>query len=180
MDPLVSEIAIPEPEIEIETLAKHNLTSTADESPAVFTSEPETSYAIEETPAAIDNSLAESGSLDDENAVNQSETIEQRATEAEHMSSPAVEDKTDVTEDKTSDPAPVLAAAQQQPPEVSSQEIFQPQSTEVPVTEDVLDSREEQAEIVTSSTKLEGHGTADNIDEKEFVVKKEVSSICFS
>jgi hypothetical protein len=57
--PLVSEVAIPEPEIEIEAPPKHDLTSTAEESLAVSTSEPE-------TPAAIDHILlAESGSSDD-------------------------------------------------------------------------------------------------------------------
>ena len=77
MAPLVSEVAIPEPEIEIEAPAKHDLTSTAEESPAVVMSEPETPYAIEETPAAVDHSLlAESGSHDDENVVDKSETVE--------------------------------------------------------------------------------------------------------
>jgi hypothetical protein len=58
--PLVSEVAIPEPEIEIEAPPKHDhLTSTAEESVAVSTSEPE-------TPAAIDHILlAESGSSDE-------------------------------------------------------------------------------------------------------------------
>lgn len=59
MAPLVYEVSIPEPEIEIEIPVKHDLMSTVEESPAVFTSEAETSCAIEVTPAAID--LVESG-----------------------------------------------------------------------------------------------------------------------
>ena len=69
MAPLVSEVAIPEPENEIEAPAKHK-----EESPA----EPEVSYAIEEMPAAIHGSLlSETGSPEDGSAVNQSEIIEQ-------------------------------------------------------------------------------------------------------
>ena len=184
MAPPVSEVVIPEPEVELEAPAKHDLTSTAEESPAVFTSEPETSHAVEVAPATIDHSLlAESGIPDDENAVNQPEAmelqseLEPRATEAEHMFSP-VEDKTDVADDKTIDSAPILAAAEQLP-EVASQEIFQPQSTALPVTEDVLDNREDQVEVITSSTKLEGLGTAENIEAEDFVVR-EVDSTCFS
>jgi hypothetical protein len=105
---LVSEVSIPEPEVEIDAPAKHELASTAEESPA----ESETSYAIEETPAALDQ--AETGNPDDENVVNQSETIEPRATEAEHMFSP-VENKTNVADDKTSDSAPIFSVAQQLP-----------------------------------------------------------------
>ena len=178
MVPLVSEVVIPEPEPETEAPAKHDLESKAEESPVVFASEPETSNPIEEIPATIDHSLlAESGSLDDENGVNRSEIIEPRATEAEHMFSP-VEDKTNVADDKTTDSAPILAAAEQLP-EITSQEVFQPQPTEVPVTEDVLD-KENQDEIITSSAKLEdGHGTAENNEEREFVVK-EVDLTCFS
>jgi hypothetical protein len=173
--PLVSEVAVPEPEIEIEEAsARHDFTSTAEESPA----ELETSYPIEVTPAAIDHSLiAEIGSPNDENAVNESETMEPRATEADHTFSP-VEEKIDVADGKTSDSAPILAAAQQLP-EVASQEILHPQSTAVLVTEDVPDNRENQVEIITSSTKLEGDGTAENIEAKDFVVK-EVDLICFS
>jgi hypothetical protein len=121
--PLVSEVSIPEPEIEIDAPAEHDLTSsTAEESLAVSTSDPEISYAIEETPATMDHSLlAESGSPDDESAVIQFETIEPRAIEAaQHL------------------------------PEVASQ----PQSTAALVTEDVLDNKENQAEI----------GTAENIE----------------
>ena len=72
---------------------------------------------------------------DDGDAVNQPETkelqseLELKATEAEHMFSP-VEDKRDVTDGKTSNLAPILAAAQQVP-EVAFQEILQPQSTAV-------------------------------------------------
>ena len=73
--PLVNEVTIPEPEIGIEAPAQHDLTSTAEDSPAVFTSELEISYSIEVTPAAIDHSLlAESGGLDDENVINQSKS----------------------------------------------------------------------------------------------------------
>ena len=120
---------------------------------------------------------------DDRDAVNQPETkelqseLELKATEAEHMFSP-VEDKTDVADDKTIYSAPILAAAEQLP-EVASQEIFQPQSTAVPVTEGVLDSRENQVEVITSSTKLEGLGTAENIEAEDFVVR-EVDLTCFS
>ena len=179
--PPVSETAIPEPEVEIEAPAKHDLTSRVEESPAVFESEPETSQVVEVTPAAIDHSLlAESASHDDESTVNQPEAtevqseLEPRVSEAEHMFSP-VEDKTDVNECES---VPILAAAEQLP-EVASQEISQPQSTAVPVTEDVLDNRENQVEIVTSSTKLEGLDTTENIEADDFVVK-EVDLTCFS
>ena len=182
--PLVSEVAIPEPEPEIEIEeppAEHDLTSTAEESAAVFISEPETSYVIEGTPAAVDHSLlTESGSHDVENAVDLPETmelqpeLEPKATEAECMIS-SLEDRTD-TDDKTSDSALILAAAEQLP---EVQEISQPQSTAVLVTEDVLDNKENQVEIITSSTKLEGDGMAENIEAKEFVVK-EVDLTCFS
>ena len=162
--PLVSEDATtPKPDIVKETPAEHDLTMTAEEAPAVSTSEPETSYTIEGTPAH--NILAVSGSPD-EDANNQSETIEPRAIEAEQIFSPT-EDKTDVADAKTSDSAPVLAAAEQLP-EVASQETIQPQSTEVVVAEDVQDDRE-----ITSSTKLEGHDTAENIEaKKDFVVEE--------
>jgi hypothetical protein len=162
--PLVSEVAIPEPENEIEAPAKHDFTSTAEEFPA----EPETSSAIEEAPAAI-CLLTEARSLDDEGAVNQSETIEPRATEIEHMLS-SVEGKTDDV--KTSDSAPILAATQQLP-EVASKEIVEPQTTSaVLVTGDVPENRENQVEIITSSTKLEGDGMAEIIERKEFVDKE--------
>jgi hypothetical protein len=171
--PLVSEVAISEPEFEIEAPAEHDLTSTEES----LAPEPETSYPIEETPAAIDHSLlAESGSPDD---VNQSEATELQSelepslTEAEHMFSP-VEDKTDVAD--ASDSAPILATAQQLP-EVAFQEIYQSQSSAVP--EDVLDNNENQVEIITSSTKLEGDSTAENIEAKDFVVQ-EVDLICLS
>ena len=157
-------------EIEKEAEAKHDVALTAEESPAVSTSELGTSYAIEVIPASIDHSiLAETGTPDDENAVNQSETIEPRATEAEHMFSPA-EDKTEVTDGKTSDSAQILDTAEQLP-EVTSQEIIQPQSTEVLVTENVLD-KENEGEIITSSTELEGQGTAESIEAKDFVAKE--------
>ena len=182
MTPLVSEVAMSEPEIEMDAPAKHDLmSSTAEESLAVSTSEPEISYAFEETPATIDHSLlAESGGPDDENAVIQSasETIEPKAIEAEHMfPSDSVEDKTDVADDKTSDSAQILAAAQHLP-EVASRDSVedktdvaddktsdsaqslvaaqhlpevasQPQSTGTAavVTKDVLDNRENQVEI---------------------------------
>jgi hypothetical protein len=163
--PLVSEVANPEPETEIEAPAKHDFTSTAEESPA----EPETSYAIEETPAAISHSLlVETVSPDDENAVKQSETIEPRATETEHMLS-SVEGKTDDV--KTSDSAPILPAKQL--PEVASKEIVEPQTTSaVLVSGDVPENKENQVEIITSSTKLEGDGTAENIERREFVDKE--------
>ena len=164
MAPLVSEVAIPELEIEKEDPTKLDLMSTTEESPAVSTSEPETSYAFEGT-TAHHSHIAESGSPDDENAVDRSETIEPRTTEAEHMFSPA-EDKTDFANGKTSDSALILAAAEQLP-DVASQEIFQPQSSAVLVTED--DNRE--------STRLEGHGTAENIEAKDLV--KEVNLTCF-
>jgi hypothetical protein len=139
--------------------------------PGISTSEPETSYAIEGTPANH-SLLAESGSPDDErNAVNQSETIEPRATEAEHMFSPV-----DVADDRTSDSAPILAVAEQLP-EVVSQEIIQPESAEVLVTEDVQDNRENQVENIT--TKLEEHDTAEDTEAKENFVVKEVDLIYF-
>ena len=130
MVPLVSEVAIPEPEVEMEVPAKHDLASTAEESPVTLT-EPETSYAIEVTPAAIDHGLSES--------------------------------------------APILTAAEQLP-EVAPREILQPQSTAIPVTKDVPDNNETQVEIITSSPKLEGLGTAENIEAES----KEVSLSCFS
>ena len=163
MAPLVSEVAIPEPEIEIETPAKHDFKSTAEE----FLAEPETSYATEDTRSAISRSLVETGSPDYENAVNQSEPIESRATETEHSS---VEGKTDDV--KTSDSAPILAATQQLP-EVASKEIVEPETTSaVLVTGDVPENRGNQVEIITSSTMLEGDGTAENIERKEFVDKE--------
>ena len=114
MVPLVSEVAtIPEPEIEKESPIEH--TSTAEEAPVVFTSGPETVYAvaIEGTPANVDhNLLAEAGSHDDEK-----------------------------NDSKTSYSAPILAAAEQLP-EVVSQEIILPQSTSVLVAEDAQDDRE--------------------------------------
>ena len=165
MAPPASEFAIPEPEFEKEAPPEHDLTTS------VSTSEPGTSYANEVTPAAIDDSLlAESASLDDEIAVYQSETVEPRTTEAEHMSSP-VEDKTDVTDDKTSYLAPILA---QQLPEVASEETIQPQSTAVLLTEDV-DNRD----IITSK-RLEGHGTEEDIEAKMDSVVKEVDLTCLS
>ena len=174
MDPLTSEIAIPEPGVEKEAPVSHDLTSTAEESPAVSTS---ASYTVEVIPESVDHSIhAETGSPDDENALNESDTMELQselepsATEPEHT----VEEKTDVSE---SDSAPILAA--QQLPEVSSQEIIQPQSDAVLVTEDGLDIRENQVENITSSTKLEGHGTAENIEAKDYV-DKEVELTYFS
>ena len=122
--PLVSEVAIPEPEVEMEVPAKHDLASSPEESPVTLT-EPETSYVIEVTPTAIDHGLSES--------------------------------------------APILTAAEQLP-EVASREILQPQSTAVP------DNSETQVEIITSSPKLEGLGTAENIEAES----KEVSLSCFS
>ena len=169
-DPSSSETA-PDAQKEIEAPAKYDLPSTAEESAAVLTLEPETSYTIEGTPAH--HSLpVESGKSDDENAINQAETIELKATETEHMSSP-VEDEIDVVDSKTNGSAPILAATEQLP-EVASEEIFQPQSSAVLATEDVLDSRENQVEDITSSTKLEGHGTVENIEAKGDYVAKEV------
>lgn len=184
MVPIVSEVgAVPEPEVEKEAPAEHDLlASTIEEAPAASTSRSETSYAnaIEGIPAAIDdNRLSESGSLDDEkNAVNQSETIEPRATEAEHTFS-TLEDQTDASDSKTSDSAPILPAFEQ-PPEVASHEIVRPQSTTVLVTEDDQDSRENKVENITSSTKLEGHGATENVEAKEDFVVKEVDLTCFS
>jgi hypothetical protein len=178
MDPLTSEVAIPEPEIGKEAIAELELASKAEESPAVSAPEPVTPCTIEVIPAAIDHSLVtESGIHDDENAVNQSESVElgselePRSTEAEHMFSP-VEDKTDVSDGKTSDSAPIIAAIQQLP-EVTSKEIIQPQSTAVLVSESVQDKEEDQVEIITSSTTLEGYGAAE-IEAKKDYVDKEV------
>ena len=139
MDPFTSEIAILEPDVEKEAPVENDLASTAEESPDVSTSEPETSYTVEVIPEPLDDSLAESAIHDDENAVNQTETmglqseLQPNATEAEYT----LEEKTDVSDDKPSDSAPILAAAQQLP-EVVSQEVIQPQSTEVLVTKDDL------------------------------------------
>ena len=140
MVPLVSDVAaIAEPENEKEIPVEH--TSTAEEAPDVSTSGPETAYAIaiEGTPANVDhNLLAESGSHDDEK-----------------------------NDSKTSYSAPILAAAEQLP-EVASQEITQPQSTEVLVVEDAQDDRE----IIASSTELEGHVTAEHIEAKKDFVQE--------
>ena len=76
---------------------------------------------------------------------------------------------------KTSDSAPILAAAEQLP-EVASQEIIQPQSTAVLVAEDVQDDRE----ISASSTEFEGHVTAENIEAKKDFVVQEVDLRCIS
>jgi hypothetical protein len=99
--PLVSEVAIPEPESEIEAPAEHDFTSTAEESP----------YAIEETPAAI-SLIAESRSLDDESAVNQSETIEPEAVSEVAIPEPGIEieapakrDFTSIAEESPAEPA---------------------------------------------------------------------------
>ena len=170
MAPVVSEVAvIPEHEIVDETAAERDLPrSAAEEAHAVSTSEPETSLTIEGT-LAHRSLFAETGSPDDErNAVKQSETIEPEATEAENMSSPA-EDKIDVADDKTSDSAPILAAAEQLP-EVASQEIIQPQSTTELGTDDVLDNRE----ITNLSTELEEHDAEENIEANEDDVVEEV------
>ena len=168
--------SVPDTQKEIEAPAKHDLTSTAEESAAVFISEPKTSYAFERTPAH--HSLVESGKPVDENAVNQSETIELKATEAEHMI-PPVEDKLDVVDSKISDSGPIHTATKQLP-EVASEEIFQPQSSAVLIAKDVLDSKENQVEDITSSTELEGHGAVENIEAKEDYVVKEVDLTCFS
>ena len=180
----VSEVAaIPEPEIGKEAPAEHDLFTSTEEAPAISTSGPETSYAkaIEWIPASIDhNLLAESGSLDDEkNSVNRSETVEPRATEAEQTLY-TVEGKTDGSASKTGDTAPNFAATEQSP-EVTFQEIVQPLSTTVLVTEDDQDNSEYQVENITSSRKSEGHGTTENIEaKKDFVDVKEVDLTCFS
>lgn len=178
MDPLTSDIAIPEPDIEKVSPAEHEIASKAEESSPISASEPRTSYIIEAIPAPIDHSShTETGSRDDENAINQSDTMELQselepsATEPEHT----VEEKTDVSDAEASNSAPILAVAQQLP-EVSSQEIIQPQSTAV--SEDDLDNRENQFVNITSSTKLEEHGTAENIEAKDYV-DIEVELTCF-
>ena len=182
MAPLVSEVAaIPEPEIMKDGPGEHVLltsTAEAEEPAAEFTSEPETSYAIEGTPASLDHNLLVKSGSPDENAVNQSEIIEPRATEVEHTFFPA-EVKTDVADDKASDLAPVLAAAEQLP-EVASQEIIQPQSTAVLVTEDVQDNKENQIENITSSTKLEEHDRPENSEARKDFVVEEVDLTYFS
>ena len=142
-DPSSNE-SVPNDQNEIEVSAKHDLTSTAEES--VFASEPKP---------------------DDKNTVNQFEIIELRPTETKHMFSP-VQDKIDVVDIKTSDSAPILAATEQLP-EVASEEKFQPQYTAVLVAEGVLDNGENQVEGTISSTKLEGRGTAENIEAKDDV-----------
>jgi len=83
----------------------------------------------------------------------------------------SVEDKTDVAVDKASDSAPSFAAAQQ-PHEIAEQEIFQPQPSVVPVAEDILDDKENQLEVITSSTKLEEFGMAEHTEEKDTVVRE--------
>ena len=148
MVPVVSEVAaIPEPEIEKEAPVEH--ASTAEEAPVVSTLGPETAYpiAIEGTPANVDhNLLAESGSHDDEK-----------------------------NDSKTSNSAPILAAAEQLP-EVASQEVIQPQSTAVLVAEDAQNDKE----ISASSTEFEGYVTAENIEAKKDFVFQEVVLRCIS
>ena len=148
MAPVVSEVAaIPEPEIEKESPVEH--TSTAEEALVVSTLGLETPYSIafEGIPANVDHSLSiESGSHDEEK-----------------------------NNSKTSDSAPIHAAAERLP-EVASQEIIQPQSTAVLVAEDAQDDRE----ISVSSTKLEGHVTAENVEAKRGFVVQEVCFTCFS
>ena len=145
MVPVVSEV-VAIPEPEIEKEAPVEHTSTAEEAPVVSTSGPETPYAIA-IPANVDhNLLAESGIPDEEK-----------------------------NDNKTSDSAPILAAAEQLP-EVASQEIIQPQSTAVLVAEDVQDDRE----ISASSTEFEGHVTAENIEAKKEFIVQEVGLTCFS
>ena len=145
MVPLVAEVAaIAEPEIEKEIPVEH--TSTAEEAPDVSTSGPETAYAIaiEETPASVDHNLLVESGSPEKN------------------------------DSKTSDSAPILAAAEKLP-EVASQEITQPQSSEVLIAEDAQDDRE----IIASSTELEGHVTAEHIEAKKDFVQ-EVGFTCFS
>jgi hypothetical protein len=176
VETLVSEVTIPEPEIEIEARAKPCPTSTTEESSVVFTSELETPQAMEVAPAPVAHSLlAEPESLDVKNTVSQPETkelqseLEPKAIETESMSSP-VKDKTGVAVGKTSDPVPVLTTPQQLH-EAAAQEIFQPQSNVVPVAKD---DRENQAEVITSSTKLEEFSMAEHIEVKDI----EVSLTC--
>lgn len=83
------------------------------------------------------------------------------------------EDKTYVADVKISDSAPILAAAEELP-EVDSEEIIQPQSTEVLVTEDVVNNKENPVENITPSTKFEEHGTTGNNEAKEEYVVQEV------
>ena len=174
MDPLVSEVTISEPEMEVEARAKAGPTSTTEESSVVFTSELETPQAMEVAPAPIDHSLLpEPESLDVKNTVSEPEAmelqseLEPKAIETESMSYP-VKDKTDDALGKTSDSAPVLATAQQLH-EVAVQEIFQPQSNVVPVAKD---DGEIQAEVIPSSAKLEEFSTAEHIEAKDTVVQE--------
>ena len=132
MVPLVSDVAaIAEPEIEKEIPVEHTL--TAEEAPDVSTSGPETAYAIavEETPASVDHNLL----------------VESESPEK--------------NDSKTSDSAPILAAAEKLP-EVASQ------SSEVLIAEDAQDDRE----IIASSTELEGHVTAEHIEAKKDFVQE--------
>ena len=60
---------------------------------------------------------------------------------------------------------------------IPSQETPEP---EEPAAREEADNVENQFEFITSSTKLEGHGTAENIEgEKDFIVK-EVDLTCIS
>ena len=142
MVPLVAEVAAIA-EPEIEKEIPVEHTSTAEEAPDVSTSGPETAYAI-----AIEETPA---------SVDHNFLVESGSPEK--------------NDSKTSDSAPILAAVEQLP-EVASQEITQPQSTEVLVVEDAQDDRE----IIASSTEL-GHVTAEQA-KKDFV--QEVGFTCFS
>ena len=148
MVPVVSEVAAtPEPEIGKESPIEH--TSTAEEAPVVSTLGPKTVYAIaiEGTPAIVDHSLFVESESHDEKKNNS----------------------------KTSNSAPILAAADQLP-EIASQEIIQPQSTAILVAEDAQDDWE----IIASSTELEGHVTAENVEAKKEFVVQEVCLTCFA
>ena len=145
MVPLVSEVAVIA-EPEIEKEIPVEHTLTAEEAPDVSTSGPETAYAI---------AVEETPASVDHNLLVESESPEKN-------------------DSKTSDSAPILAAIEQLP-EVASQEIVQPQSTEVFVAKDAQDDRE----IIASSTELEGHVTAEHIEAKKDFVQ-EVGFTCFS
>ena len=168
----VSEVAIPEPEIETETPVKP---LTTEEPSTVFTSEPETSQVIEVVPSAVDhNPLAESEKPDVKNAVSQPETKEPKSAEAEHIFSPQEETTIDVAADTTTDSAPIHGATQHSQ-EIVAQEIFQPQSNTILVTEDVLGDRENEAEVITEPTQFKGFTTTEDKD----IIVKEVNSTYF-
>ena len=170
MAPLVPEVTIPEPEIELEDSDKPEPTLTTEESHAA--SEREISQDIEVAPATIEHSpLPESEDPDIENPVRQPEItelqseVELKPGEAESMPSPVEEKAVEITTGKTGDSDIVDQPSHQ----VAEQEIIQPQFDVIPIVED---NGGRQGEVVTSSTDSEGVDTAEHIEAQDIVAKE--------